>query len=324
MTQETLPEFTHYPDDAEVDAWLARIWLKAQHTRCDVEPLEAQGFTEQLGLRHMKGYRYVRFSPEGSDSFYAYWQPAPSAPAPLLVHTPGYGAEMSVHPDLVMQGYNVLHVNPLGYVTPSGADAAKRQDDTWPVFYDTLTSGGERGYMDWFAQCVMAVRWAWRQPSVLPDRVSFFGTSQGGGASLLLGSLYQGRGARCVATDVPWLINFPLAKRYKPAWAETLFERLESSQQRGKGSGRETLAQQEKHKIWRAMGLLDARSHARRLTLPVLLTAGSEDQTCYPATIETLFEALPTTKAYCYLDGQGHGYTQAFIALASAWFRLYA
>jgi hypothetical protein len=35
-------------------------------------------------------------------------------------------------------------------------------------------------------------------------------------------------------------------------------------------------------------------------------------------------KALPTTKAYCYLDGQGHDYTQAFIALASAWFRLYA
>ena len=71
MTQEALPEFADYPDDAEVDAWLERIWLKAQGTRCDVEPLEDQGFTMQLGLRHLKGYRYVRFSPEDTEPFYA-------------------------------------------------------------------------------------------------------------------------------------------------------------------------------------------------------------------------------------------------------------
>ena len=75
---------------------------------------------------------------------------------------------------------------------------------------------------------------------------------------------------------------------------------------------------------WRALGFIDTLSHARRLTLPVMLTAGGEDTACPPATIESLFEKLPATRMYCHLHGQEHDYTQEFIALAAAWFRLYA
>ena len=39
---------------------------------------------------------------------------------------------------------------------------------------------------------------------------------------------------------------------------------------------------------------------------------------------ETVFAKLPSTRIYCSIDGQGHGYTQEFVALATAWFRLYA
>jgi hypothetical protein len=56
----------------------------------------------------------------------------------------------------------------------------------------------------------------------------------------------------------------------------------------------------------------------------VLLTAGGADATCLPATIKALFDKLPTTRLYCLLDGEGHGYTREFVPLAAAWFRLYA
>ena len=75
---------------------------------------------------------------------------------------------------------------------------------------------------------------------------------------------------------------------------------------------------------WRALGFIDTISHARRLTVPVLLTAGSDDATCPPDTIESLFEVLPGTRSYSLLSGVGHGYTEEFLPLASAWFRLYA
>jgi cephalosporin-C deacetylase-like acetyl esterase len=305
------PEFGLYPSDAEVDAWLEAIWQEAQETACDVEPLGEQGSTVQFGVRHLKGCQYVRFSPEGMDTFYGYWQPAPSQPAPLLVHTPGYGAEMSAHPDLVAQGYNVLDVNPLGYVTPSGADETKTRNDTWPVFYETYASRGERGYRQWLVNCVLAIRWAQDQDAVLPNRLSFFGSSQGGGASQILGSLYRDHGVRCVAADVSWMTNFPLCKELDVEWgSDTSFADIAAMDDPADG--------------WYALGLIDALSHARRLTLPVMLTAGGADSACPPAAIETVFHKLPSTRMYCYIDGQGHAYTQEFVTLAAAWFRLYA
>ncbi len=57
--------------------------------------------------------------------------------------------------------------------------------------------------------------------------------------------------------------------------------------------------------------------------MPVLLTAGAADGTCPPANILSLFERLPGTRSYTELAGQGHGYTQPFLHLARAWFRLY-
>jgi cephalosporin-C deacetylase-like acetyl esterase len=299
-----------YPDSAAIDAWLDEIWQTGQQTEFEAELLADTGFTPQLGIRHVRGCCYVRFDAAGSHSFYAYWQPAPSQPAPLLVHTPGYGAEISVHPDLVAQGYNVLHVNPLGYVGPAGVDTSKQRNGNWPVFGETLASGAQRGYRQWLSDCVLALRWATARPEVLRDRLSFFGTSQGGGASLLLGSLYRDRGVRCVAADEPWMVNFPLALELRPEWAEWLNADLASKR--------------DPAPLWRILGTIDALSHAPRLTVPVLLTAGGSDTTCPAPTIESLFGRLPTTKLYCRLDGQGHGYTQEFITLASAWFRLYA
>jgi cephalosporin-C deacetylase-like acetyl esterase len=301
--------FQYYPAPAAVDAWLEDIWQEGQQAACEAELLDEQGFGPHLGIRHMRGYAYVRFTPQGRDPFYGYWQPAASTPAALLVHTPGYGAEISVHPDLAAQGYNVLHVNPLGYVTPSGPDEGKRREGGWPVFGDTLSSSAREGYRRWLTDCALAIRWAWGRPEVLPGRVSFFGTSQGGGASLLLGSLYHNRGARCVAADEPWMVDFPRAMSLKPDWAQSLQERTAAM-----GAA----------PLWRALGTIDALSHVHRLTVPVLLTAGGADATCPPPTIEALFDKLPTTRLYCLLDGQGHGYTREFVTLAAAWFRLYA
>ena len=303
--REKLKEFEHYPDEATVDAWVDGIWREGQEIEFEAELLTESELGPTINVRHLKGHYYVRFSPQGMDPFYGYWQPAPSHPAPLLVHTPGYGAEMSIHPDLVMQGYNVLHVNPLGYVTPSGADEAKKRDDNWPVFSDTLASGAQEGYHQWLINCVLAIKWAQSREEVAPNRVSFFGTSQGGGASLLLGSIYQGRGVRCVAADEPFMVNFPLAKVVRPDWWPEFVDGITPE-------------------VWHALGFIDIISHARRLTVPVMLTAGEKDSACPPPTIESLFERLPATRMYCYLHGQEHDYTQQFIALAAAWFRLYA
>ncbi|MDA0748037.1 MAG: acetylxylan esterase, partial [bacterium] len=252
------PEFKYYPSAEEVDDWVASVWELVEETDCAGEVLNEQGFSHNLGIRHFDGFQYVRFTPEGMDPFYGYWQPALSGPAPLLIHVPGYGAEMSVHPDLVAAGFNVLHVCPLGYSTPEGADESKKRDGAWPVLPDTILSGGEKGYKFWLANVALAARWAMEREEVIPDRVSFLGSSQGGGCALLLASVFRDRGVRCVGADVPYLTNFPLAA--------------------GRGAyglaARTLQGMSDPKAGWRAMGLIDTLSHAHRLTCPVLLVAG--------------------------------------------------
>jgi cephalosporin-C deacetylase-like acetyl esterase len=306
MTREAM--LAAYPTEQEVSAWLDGIWALADATPdFQAEILPKQGFTHNLGIRHTRGFQYVKFTHRDGHVYYGYWQQALSLPAPLLVHVPGYGAEMSSHPDLVAQGYNILHISPLGYSTPDGASSEKRRNNNWPVLPDTILTGGTAGYRLWLLDCLLAIRWALTQPEVIPSRLSFFGTSQGGGGALLLTSLYHGRGVRCVAADLPFLTNFPVAAG-RGAY----------------GMVKEPLSVVGDSAGWHAIGLVDTISHAHRLDVPVLLTAAGADSTCPPETIEGLFHRLRGTKSYTYLKDVGHRYTQQFIPLAAAWFRLFA
>jgi cephalosporin-C deacetylase-like acetyl esterase len=301
-------EFAHYPSDAEIDAWCASVWALANATECRVELLQRDDFGPGAGVNHSHYENsYIRFSPQGMDGFYGYWQPAASAAAPLLVHVPGYGHEMSAHPELVAMGFHVLHISPLGYMTPMGPDESKRPGGSWPVLPETVTSGAEAGYRNWLANCISAITWVQSLPDVVADRVSFFGTSQGGGASILLGSIFRDRGVRCVAADVPFLTNYPMAAG-RGAYQHAT---------KGLDAVEDTAAG------WKSLGYADTISHARRLTVPTLLTAGALDETCPPETIQSLYEELPGTKSITHVADLGHRYSREFVPLAAAWFRLY-
>jgi cephalosporin-C deacetylase-like acetyl esterase len=306
--KDDFPEFQYYPSSEEVDAWIQSIWQMSESVSCQAEQLPVNGFSHSLGIHHAKGFQYVKFTREDRRVFYAYWQPTWSGPAPLLVHVPGYGAEISTHPELVSEGYNVLHISPLGYATPDGPNESKMREGIWPVLPDTITSGAEKGYKLWLLDCLLAIKWAMQRPEVIRDRVSFFGTSQGGGGALLLGSMFKDKGVRCVAADVPFLTNFPMANgRGAYGNAKNALDKLDSTDVG-----------------WRALGFIDTLSHAGRLTIPVLLTAGGQDLACPAETVESLFHALPGCKSYTYLSNSVHRYTHEFLSLVMAWFRLYA
>ena len=236
------------------------------------------------------------------------FQPALSQPAPLVVHVPGYGSEISLHPEIVSLGYNVLHVQPMGYMSPLGRNEEfLGRNGYWPVLPDTIRTNAEGGYKTFLTQCAMMIDWALAQDFSLPGRVSFFGTTQGGGGSLLLGSLYSGRGCRCVAADQPFLTHYP-----KPG--------LRGAYEIMKGAFEEA----DKEAAWRALGYADTMSHVHRLLMPVMITSGSADITCPPDTIEPLFERLAGTKLYMSTKDMAHGHNREFTKMAGAWLNLYA
>jgi cephalosporin-C deacetylase-like acetyl esterase len=308
---------THpYPTPAEVDAGCAEILARAAGAELTVTATEDPLYGPHGGVRHTHGY-YLRMESPALGTFWCIHQPPPSGRGPVLFHVPGYGAEMSVHPELVAAGYHVVHINPLGYGTPGGLAEAKRPDGSWPVLPDTVLSLGRTGYVDWLAQAAAAVRWVLQKPEIDADRFAFFGSSQGGGGSLLLGSTFCARGCRAVAADVAFLTNHRLVYDGPPeTWGAYALACNAINRVRDERPA-------DLEAAWHALGYVDTTSHAHRLAMPVLLTAGLADPTCPPHTIRSLFDVLPGTRSYTELAGQGHAYTTPFLHLARAWFRLY-
>ncbi|MFO7956001.1 MAG: acetylxylan esterase [Candidatus Brocadiia bacterium] len=304
----------YYPTAEEVNGWCGSILYRAEEADLKARVLDAETWPFRLGVRHTGGH-YVEFTSDELGTFYGFWQPCPSGRGPLLLHLPGYGSEMSAHPELVSDGYNVLHINPLGHATPQGPDESKRPEGDWPVLPETVHSLGERGYVDWLAQAAAATLWARERNTVEEGRYAFFGSSQGGGTAMLLSSIFTDAGVRAVAADVPFLTNFPMARDAADggAYGLALDAIDEEAAERP----------DDLPDAWRALGFIDVMSHVHRLTMPTLLTAGAEDATCPPPTIEALFERLPGTRSYTRLAGQGHAYTMPFLHLAKAWFRVH-
>jgi len=307
-------KFEQYPNQEEIDQWVQSLWDLAETTECIVDILNTNGVAHNFGSNNNEyEFAYVKFIPKGMDEFFGYWQPAMSGPAPLLIHVPGYSAEMSMHPYLAVQGYNVLHISPLGYTSPDGPMESKKINGEWPVLPETNTASAEGGYKHWLVNCILAIKWAMNREKVIENRISFFGTSQGGGASLLLGSIFQNKGVRCVAADLAFLTNYPMAlnntKALEGAYSLVLCG-LSMSHDKAVG--------------FKALGYFDTILHARRLTCQVLLTAGEKDTICPPETIESLFKLLPGTRSYSYFDNLSHRYSREFIQMISAWFRMYS
>ncbi len=324
----------YYPSSEEIDRWCLDLVHESEKTPFSAKvAADAAPWVFSPEPRHHEGNRFVHFTTGGGESFYGFWQPALSGgPAPLLLHLPGYGAEMSAHPELVVAGYNVLHVNPLGYNTPDGLDQSKCPQGFWPVLPASAETFGEHGYRDFLRHVLIAFRWATSLPCVQARRVGVFGSSQGGGTALLAASLLKDHGIKAVAADVTALTNFPLihAKAEEKGYTHDPTIRTKIPPVYAKGNAQSyahfalAKVQEECPKrlpdAWRALGFIDTLSHAHRLTMPTLLTGAELDGNTPIFSIISLFEKLPRTRSYTEIAGQAHGYTPLFLHLAKAWF----
>lgn len=299
----------YYPLPDQVDNWAEQLLAQSHSVSVTGEVVDFTPICLSFGNSpNTLENRYIRFiAGDGRRPFYGYWQPALNGPAPLLINLPGYGSSISMHPQLADQGFNILHISPLGYVTPERTNKELAlPDGNWPVLPNTA-AGFPGGYADWLSDCLLAVRWALEQPGVLPNRLSFFGTSQGGGGSLLMASILGPERVRCVCADLPFLTDFPRSGLQGDAYGilRPVYDTTPHSE------------------FWTRLGYIDTVSHAHRLTMPVMLSAGGADGTCPPASIETLFRRLPGTKQYTYLEHQVHTHSRSSMVLFSAWLHLY-
>lgn len=305
----------YYPNATEVDAWCDEILARAEAvTDAPRQERWTFGNTPHVAAHGNERELLLEFSSAGGGAFHCFWQPAQTGPSPVVFHLPGYGAEFSAHPELVAAGFHVMHINPLGYNTPTGwPEGVDRENPLAAprtVLPDTITSFGESGYIDWLTDACVAVRWARSRPEVQRGRIGFFGTSQGGGTALLLGSIHAQHGCRAVAADQAFMIGFPNLQAMDPREGFV-------------GKILQGVAPANQPRAWHALGLMDNLCHVHRLTMPIYLGSGTADTLLPPEIIEPLFRELSGTKCFAVLKDQCHGYTSIFKQMAAAWFRCY-
>ena len=298
----------YYPNHCEIDRWAAELFRRAETIDVFGEPMNYCPSSIQFGnFPNALENRYIKFNTTGVQrNFWGYWQPAICNPAPLLINLPGYGSSISMYPQLADQGFHILHISPMGYVEPTAVHTElKLADGNWPVL-DYTARGASGGYTEWLTECLLAIRWAMKQPGVLP-RVSIFGTSQGGGGALLLASIL-GDEVRCVCADLPFLTDFK----------ENLFS--------GSAYGvlKTAYAEVNHQLFWNRLGYVDTLSHVHRIHVPVMLSAGGKDEICPAKSVEKLFANLNCTKQYTFLENAAHTLTRESVILFAGWLRLYA
>ncbi len=302
-----MSKYSFYPNENEITAWLDEIYESAQNVNFKVEVTSHTTPHPIADFYFFQTVRTLKFIPEGLPEFYAYWSPVLRGPAPLAVQVPGYGAELCGGNVLTAEGINTLYISPLGYCDGKVCFDDKKVNGDFPVLPDTVTTGAKGGYHDWLLESAIAIRWALEQETVIKDRLSFFGTSQGGGGALLLGSLYSGRGTRCVAAEESFLTDFPTAD-FRGAYGKlkNVYESLGDTEA-----------------FWKPLGYIDTLSHSFRMNYPVLLMTGDKDNACPPETVHNLHAKLDCTKIMMDVKGREHGCGYEFFQMAKQWITMY-
>lgn len=311
MEKDLLKEaLCYYPSSSQVDAWANDILAKHALDEVDVKILDFSPITQCFGNNpNTLENKYIEFKYKNKDAkFFGYWQPSLNNPAPLLIHLPGYGSSITMHPQLSDWGYNILHISPLGYVEPDFVDKERElSPGIWPVL-DKTARGEPGGYEDWLLDVLTGIFWAKKQKEVLEDRVSIYGTSQGGGTALLTASILKDYGIRCVGADLPFLTNIPMSGLEGSAYSIL----------------KNSYIIEPKELFWNRVGFIDTASHIHRLNIPVMLSAGGEDDTCPAETIIKLYEQLSCTKQITFLKDQIHTHSRSSMYLFGAWFKMFA
>ena len=213
----------------------------------------------------------------------------------LIVSLPCFNADWNDISYLYDLPCDILQLSPLGYNTPSGFSFEKRKYGTWPVLLETVTeTDSDLGYNKWFHQAGVAVNFFKKQKKLI-----FLGTSQGGGASLVLSSIFNDITEACLS-EMPFLIglsdkNYSKVRDYA---AST--------------TGKMVYDFYAKERLF----VIDPLAHASRIRCRTLLVAGELDEQCPKEDICELNDKLNCEKKYIELKGTDHGYTEYFKKIA--------
>lgn len=218
-------------------------------------------------------------------------------PWPLIVTVPGYsGNAQAVMLSECQRGYAILQVFPRGqglsskYYKINGDKLSTKLENPDGAYYQGA-----------YADVIRFIDYMVTRTDIDSSRVALMATSQGGGIALAVAALDPR--VKAVVAHVPFLCNIRLAATIPHSLVKTLLDKAENNNEAA----------------LKTLDFFDPFQLARRISGPVLMSAGGKDTTCPKATIESVYNRLPGKKGIEIYPLLPHTSCQAFYKLSWPW-----
>lgn len=208
---------------------------------------------------------------------------------PAILFTPGYQMDPPVAKEWARKGYAVLSVAPRGKLRSN-----RQFNPGYPnLLTHNIVDRHTYAYRGFYVDTWRGVDFLLSRPEVDPARIGATGTSQGGGLTICTAAMRPE--IRAAAAGAPYLCGFLDAIELTHTYPyEEINDYLRHSPE-SRQAVEETLA------------YYDGINFAERITCPIIVNIGLQDNVCPPETGYALFNRIGAAdkRLYAY-DGHGH------------------
>lgn len=271
------PPLTREPDfDAFWEATLAESAQTPLRPR--LTPLEYPARGVQVYEVYYEGWRGARICGW-------YLVPEGRGPFPALVQYHGYsGSKGEVYQYLMwaLQGYATLAIDVRGQAGASSDPGPYTGGHVSGWMTQGILDPQEYYYRGAYMDAVRALDFLCSRPEVDRRRIGIMGGSQGGGLTLAVAAL--DRRPVLAMPEMPYLCHFRRALEMAmrgpyPEIAAYLRQYPKREEQ-----------------VWRTLSYFDNLNLAPRITCPVLMTVGLQDDVCPPSTVYAVYNKITSPK----------------------------
>ena len=209
--------------------------------------------------------------------------------SPAVIFLPGYQMDPPIPKEWARRGYCALSVAPRGKLRSLG-----RFNPGYPnLLTHNIVDRHTYAYRGFYVDCWRGVDVLRSFPEVDPQRIGVTGSSQGGGLTITTAAMRPE--IRVAAAGCPYLCGYLDAIELTHTYPyEEINDYLRAHPER-RGAVEETVE------------YFDGINFADRITCPIIVNIGRQDNVCPPATGETLFAKIASKDKQLHpYDGHGH------------------
>jgi cephalosporin-C deacetylase len=208
---------------------------------------------------------------------------------PAILLSPGYQADPPIPKEWARQGYSALSVAPRGKLR-----SHRQFNPGYPnLLTHNIVDRHTYAYRGFYVDTWRGIDFLLSRPEVDPARLGVTGSSQGGGLTITTAAMRPE--VRAAAAGAPYLCGFIDAMALTHTYP---YEEINDYLRRHPDSRRQ---------VEETLAYFDGINFAAKITCPIIVNIGLQDNVCPPETGYALFQKIRATDKQLYTyDGHGH------------------